>query len=176
LFSGDMATAATPPSTTASAPAPVLAPPPTITFGVPPLPADLVPVRPVVADSVVGDDDHHDGDPESGEVASAWVVAMFTGRFDDPAGAAEAALDELAASPELVAATLASVPVLDVAAAEARWPIITAVSDADNGRRRVLFVLKHTRTGQVGPTTSDERTIEVQVVSGRVAEWHEVDS
>ena len=152
LFAGVMSTAPPPPS---SAHAAVLAPPPTITFGVPPLPADLVPVRPAVADSVVGDDHEHDGDGESGDVASAWVVAMFTARFDDAAGAAEAALGELAASPELVAATLASLPVLDVAAAEARWPIVTAVSDAGGGRWRVLFVLKHTRSGQVGPTTSD---------------------
>ena len=154
----------------------MFASPQSITFGVPPLPADLVLVRPVVADSVVGDDHDHDGDLEPGEVASAWVVAMFTGRFDDPAGVSEAALVELAASPELVAATVASLPVLDVAAAEARWPIVTAVSDAGGGRRRVLFVLKHTRTGQVGPTTSDQRAIEVQVVDGRVVEWREVDS
>jgi hypothetical protein len=153
----------------------VLEPPSTITFGVPPLPADVVPVRAAVADSEVGDDHDHDGALEQDEVAAAWVVAMFTARFDDPAGAAAAALDELTAAPELVAATLASLPVLDLAAADARWPIITAISDAGDGCWRVLFVLKHTRSGQVGPTTSDERAIEVHVVDGRVVEWREVD-
>ena len=148
------------PPTTAVAPAPV----PTILLPVPPLPADMQQVRPSPPPSAIEPDEHDNDHAEltAGDVAAEWIAALYTGRYDDPPNAVADALRPLAASQAMVAAALATVGPIDVDGGEARWPYIAEVTDAGDGWWQATVLLKSTRFGQVGPS-STPLTVRVHV-------------
>ena len=156
------------PPTTAVAPAPV----PTILLPVPPLPADMQQVRPSTPPSAI-EPDEHDHDHTAGDVAAEWIAALYTGRYDDPPNAAADALRPLAASQAMVDAALATVGPVDVDGGEARWPYIAEVTDAGDGWWQATVLLKSTRFGQVGPS-STPLTVRVHVSSVLLADdWEQ---
>lgn len=159
-----------PAATLAAAPSPTVVP--TIVFAVPPLPADLQMVRPA-APQPPADTDHdhdHDGPVADDAVASMWVAAVYTGRYDDPLDALVAALAALATE-ELAHATAATAAPFDDDVFEVRWPVVTATTATADGWWQVTFVIKRTAAGQVGPSTSDPLTVEVHVTDGVVDDW-----
>lgn len=145
----------------------------TVVLAVPPLPARLPPVRPANDHDTTGDDHDHgesDGPLDDAGLAAAWIAAVYSGRFDQP-DSVGVAVGQLAANDALAVTTVGSLPALDAAALEVRWPVVADVSDDGDGWWRVTFVLKHTRAGQVGPTTSDAQVARVHVTDGRVDGW-----
>jgi hypothetical protein len=144
----------------------------TIVMAVPPLPADLSPLRPT---GTTATEDGHDHDSEgpatAADVAVAWIVAIYTARFDDPAGLAADQLAALAATEDVAAAAVASIEPIDIERSEARWPIVTTVTEAGAGTWRVEFVVKRTLAGQVGPSTSGPLAVDVTVTAGHVTAW-----
>ena len=159
-----------------SAPPPTLAtiaaPRPTVLVAVPPLPGDLDPGRPAVSPPHLVDVDHlsvHSAG--AAEVATKWVAAMYTARFDDPDGLVGAELAVLAAGPTVAAEAAAELAAPSVELGEARWPFIVAVHDDGAGWWRIDTLLKTTRRGQVGPTSSS-LTVRVHVTDDLlVDEW-----
>lgn len=176
LFGQGASPDAAAPSATAPAAA-VTAPSPTMLLPVPPLPADLHQVRPSTPQSRLEPDEHdHDHDHAeltAGDVAAEWIAAVYTGRYDDPPNAAADALRPLAASDTLADETLAMVGPVDVDGGEARWPYIVDIVDAGDGWWQATVLVRSTRSGQVGPTSTP---IAVRVhVTGQllVDDWDE---
>lgn len=136
-----------------------LAASPTLLIPVPPLPADLDPVRPSAPAPEPGPPhDHVDGPPDddpAASVAEAWVVAVYTGRFDDPPGDAARFIAPLAANAGVADAAIAALPRLSPSAGEVRWPVVVTVLDAGDGWWELSGAVKTTRFGQVGPATTE---------------------
>lgn len=164
------------PSDTTAPPAVVTASPITVVIPVPPLPADLSPARPPAGPTATADDHDHDSESAAtaSDVAVAWIVALYTARYDDPAGLVAEQIAALAA-PAVAARAVGELAPIDVERAEARWPIVTAVSATAGGGWRVEFVIKRTQIGQVGPSTSALMMVDVTVVDGHVTGWNSVE-
>lgn len=136
--------------------APSSPPPLTILVPVPPLPADMTEARPSTPPAAVEPDEHdHNNDgPAAGDVAAGWIAAVYTGRYDEPATAVGDALRPLAASDAVADAALAAVNPVDIEGGEARWPYIAELADAGDGWWQASVLVKSTRFGQVGPSST----------------------
>jgi hypothetical protein len=131
---------------------------PTLLIAVPPFPADLDYVRPSTPATEPGPHDHVDAPPDddpAASVAEAWVVAIYTGRFDDAPGDAARFIAPLAANAAVADAAIAALPRLSRSAGEVRWPVIVTVLDAGDGWWELSGAVKTTRFGQVGPATTE---------------------
>lgn len=119
---------------------------------VPELPVDLALAPPPTEHGV------HDEEPPPTELTEsqqveAFVVAVFTARFDDLPDLRLQRLIPLTVDPTVAAAAVAAHSV-DIAGGEVTWPIVTAVAATGDGWWRVELTLKTTRRGQVGVTST----------------------
>jgi len=132
------------------------------------LPPDLSQLGPASSRPVEGAaHDDVDPDPTAAHVASAWVLARHATRSDDIASRRFDALNPLAATPGLAAATDANTPRADAATNGATWAVVDTVTDVGDGWWRVDYAIKTTGAGHVGPT-SQPAVVEVHVSAGHV--------